>query len=379
MYILNFPIKIVLALVMSLFLVNCGGTGNGSDADIPAEIKETPPGEKTEVKSKESLGRSFFNDTNLSLNRTMSCASCHDPEHAFIDTRDNGVNGAVSMGDDGVSLGDRNAPTIGYARFAPAFNIYFLIGGQFLDGRALDLSEQAKGPFLDPVEMQMPDADSVVQRVRENGDYIAQMEAIYGETVFDDVETAFGAIADAIAAFEKTEVFAPFDSAFDRNELTVQQSRGLQLFLDHKCDTCHDLGMFTNFEYHNIGVPENTLVRALNGHTADHGLLGHPDVSDTEQDGKFKVSSLRNVAVTGPYMHNGVFKDLKTVIHFYNTRDVAGAMNPETGKAWANAEIPRNIMQEDDMGNMGMTDAEEDDLVAFLEALTDSKYESLIP
>jgi len=395
MSISNTVIKVVLTVSMSMFLVNCGGGGSDDVNPVIDPVNITPliPGaeesdtpetnensnKSTETDKKETLGKSLFFDTNLSLNRTMSCASCHNPEHAFIDTRDNGVYGAVSLGDDNVSLGDRNAPTIGYANFTPTFDIANLIGGQFLDGSAFDLTEQAKGPFLNPVEMQMPDKRSVVERVRENTNYIVLMEDIYGATVFNDTDTAFNAIADAISAFENTDVFAPFDSAFDTGTLTKQQKRGASLFLEHKCGTCHDMGSFTNFEYHNIGLPENTLVRALNGHAPDHGLLGHPDISDTNHDGKFKVPTLRNIAVTGPYMHNGIFKDLKTVIHFYNTRDVIDAINPETGGKWANAEIPQNIMEEDDMGNLGLTDTEEDDIVAFLKALTDSKYTSLIP
>ena len=396
MHISNNVIRSILGISVSLFLVNCGG-GGGSDSTSStiAEIDRpvgniasseadtsTSATDDTSSKAEETkvlLGKSLFHDESLSLNRTMSCATCHNPEHAFVDTRDNGVYGAVSLGDDGVSLGDRNTPTIGYARFSPTFNSDLLIGGQFLDGRATNLTEQAKGPFLNPVEMQMPDKKSVIERVHENTNYVVQMKDIYGASVFDNADTAFNAIADAIAAFEKTDVFSPFDSAADKGTLTEQQQRGLTLFVEHKCNTCHDMGNFTNFAYHNIGVPENTLVRSLNGHGVDHGLLDHPDISDTLQDGKFKVPTLRNAAVTGPYMHNGVFKDLKTVVHFYNTRDVPGAINPETGKKWADAEVPQNIMTEDNMGNMGMTDAEEDDIVAFLKALTDSKYVHLIP
>jgi len=90
------------------------------------------------------------------------------------------------------------------------------------------------------------------------------------------------------------------------------------------------------------------------------------------------VTGLRNVAVTEPYMHNGVFKNLKTVVHFYNTRDVAGAINPETGLAWRTAEVDAT-KNTDELGNLGLTDTEEDQLVAFLKTLTDRKFESLIP
>jgi len=90
------------------------------------------------------------------------------------------------------------------------------------------------------------------------------------------------------------------------------------------------------------------------------------------------VATLRNIAVTGPYMHNGLFKDLKTVVHFYNTRDVEGAINPETGESWEEGEVDatKNV---NELGDLGLTDEEEDALVAFMKTLTDKQYEHLIP
>lgn len=344
--------------------------------------------------SKTALGELFFNDTSFSLNRTQSCATCHNANQAFVDTRDNGVSGAVSLGDDNSSLGIRNAPMITYASFSPTFQQRRgrFVGGQFWDGRASDLTDQAKHPFLNPIEMQMPDAASVISRVNENETYVTQLKALYGETVLDDNDTAFTAMADAIATFESSSTFATFDSKFDTSRgrnaattLTDEERQGERLFRQNRCTTCHRDGgrtaLFTNFQYENIGIPKNETVRALNGTDADAvdlGLSDNPNVDDDNQDGRFKVPSLRNVAVTAPYTHNGKFQNLKTMVHFYNTRDVAGAINPETGLEWEESEVTSNRVGGNRVGNLGLSDAEEDAIVAFLKTLTDSRYEGLL-
>jgi len=322
----------------------------------------------------------------------MSCATCHNPDHAFIDDRDNAVNRAVSVGDDGFVLGDRNSPMLAYALFSPEFdNDGEFIGGQFFDGRSSNLVEQAKGPFLNEVEMQMPSESSVVERVLENDNYIVQMRNLYGENIFDDPSNAFDALADAIASFERSAVFSSFDSKLDRvrarvQNFTAQEAQGEQLFRDMRCASCHDdrgrQALFTNFRYENIGVPKNQEVRLANTKGLsfiDHGLLENAVVNDTTQDGRFKVPSLRNIAVTAPYMHNGKFQDLKTVIHFYNTRDVVGALNPETNAPWERAEVNRNVIRGNRVGNLGLNDAQEDAIVAYLRTLTDARFEPLNP
>lgn len=340
--------------------------------------------------TKQQLGEALFHDTSLSLTRNQSCASCHNPAQAFSDTRDNGVGGAVSLGDDNVTLGLRNTPMLTYAALIPTFeqndNGDF-VGGQFWDGRANDLTEQAKGPFLNPAEMQMPDVASVIARVNENSNYIDAFETLYGAGILGDEEAAFEALADAIATFQSSTSFATFDAKLDRREaLTAQEQLGRDLFRQNRCVSCHsDRGnnaLFTNFEYENIGVPKNTSLFGLNGTDedfVDHGLLENPNVNDNNQDGRFRTPSLRNVAVTAPYMHNGVFKELKTVVHFYNTRDVPGAINPETGLPWEASEVRRNRVGGNRVGNLGLTDAEEDAIVAFLKTLTDERFEPLIP
>ena len=372
--------KYIFLLIAIILLTGCNQSGSSNETTV------NQPDANVSL-SKAALGESLFNDANLSLTRSMSCATCHNPDHAFIDTRENLVNRAVSLGDDALSLGDRNSPTVSYSSFSPAFGVNAagnFEGGQFFDGRSSNLTEQAKGPFLNSVEMQMPTEASVVQRVQENQTYIKSMKEIYGESVFDDTAVAYNSIADAIAEFENTDTFKPFDSDFDANNLSASAMRGQNLFRSAaiNCARCHEDQpttnlVFTNFTYENIGVPANTAVRALNAHAVDLGLSENPAVNDASRDGKFKVSTLRNIAVTGPYMHNGVFKELKTVVHFYNTRDVVGAINPETNEPWRVAEVNRGLVV-NDVGNLGLTDAQEDDIVEFLKALTDSKYKHLI-
>ncbi len=352
---------------------------------------ETDNGEINSQKT--ALGQVLFNDTNLSLNRTMSCASCHDLGHAMVDSRQGNAIGA-SRGDDGVALGDRNAPTAAYAAYTPSFHFNsregLYIGGQFHDGRAKDLKAQAKGPFLNPLEMMMPDESAVIERVKEDSALVEQFKSIYGGNIFDNDLTAYDALAESIALFEMSPVFAPFDSKYDRYlvgdaDLTPLESQGLSLFEGKAlCSACHPATtengsqpLFTDYTYDNLGVPVNTALRNENGVSAVDNGLGAV-VNDVSLNGAFKVATLRNIAVTGPYMHNGIFKDLKTVVHFYNTRDVDGAINPETNSTWEPAEVDatKNIAE---LGNLRLSDAEEEALVAFLKTLTDKQYEHLIP
>lgn len=359
-------------------------------------------GDESKVESQESavtLGQALFEDKNFSQNRSMSCATCHSQTFAHIDPRESSQTLGASLGDDNVSIGDRNAPSVGYALFSPDFHFDaaegLFIGGQFLDGRAKNLKEQAKGPFLNPLEMNMPDVASLIERVKENSDYVRRLKSIYGYNLFDDNEKVFDAIADSIAQFEESAVFSPFDSKFDRflagdYQMTDTESRGFAIFSNEnntagagRCTLCHTIStherghpLLTDFSYDNLGVPTNDALRSVNGQSGsfDFGLYGHSDVNDTTLRGAFKVSSLRNIAVTGPYMHNGVFKNLATVVHFYNTRDVTGALNPETNSTWREGEF-HGLRNTDELGNLGLSTQDEADLVAFLKLLTDKRYE----
>lgn len=351
----------------------------------------------------EDLGRALFFDVNLSQNRTQSCGTCHDPARAFTDWRDSGVGAAASLGDDGHSLGDRQAPTVSYAALAPAFHQRAdgtFAGGQFWDGRAATLAEQAEGPPLNPLEMALPDKATVVARLQENPNYAREFPALFGAEVFADASAALRALGESLAAFESTEFFSPFDSKYDRylrGEYmpTEQETLGMTLFFSNQfanCNQCHQLQVlpeaeretFTNHAYENIGTPVNQRLRSANGLGETHvdtGLLEHPAIDDPAQAGRFKVPTLRNVALTAPYMHNGVFADLRTVLLFYNkylARGSKAQINPETGEVWGAPEVAQNIALEKLESGRALDARGIDALEAFLRMLTDKRYEALL-
>lgn len=405
--------KSLMTAFVCLLITACMNDGRDPAPVEPVIPEPEPPPAFT---TREALGESLFFDTNLSLNRSQSCATCHDPERAFVDSRvdDSGQITAVSLGDDGVSLGDRNTPTAMYAVLRPDFSqgthqrfnsqqpdYVGFVGGHFFDGRAVTLADQAKGPPLNPIEMAMPDEASVVARLQENSDYVRSFKAIFGDAVFDDTETAYTAMADSIAAFELTERFAPFESKYDkslRGEYTydpgAKAALGKALFFSQQftnCATCHQLKpnsstdeTFSNYEYHNIGVPINTAVRAANNSAPgfiDKGLLDNPDVFDAAETGKYKTPTLRNVAVTAPYMHNGVFRDLETVIKFYDHffSNSRFPNNPETGAPWREPEVPETVATTELLDGRRLTQFEVEAMVCFLRTLTDARYEHLLP
>ncbi len=363
--------------------------------------ENTPP--PSALHSKTALGRALFFDVNLSKNRTQSCASCHDPAAGFVDQRETPAGKAYSLGDDGQSLGDRNAPTTAYAMFIPPFHLDKngeYKGGLFIDGRATDLSAQAGGPPTNPLEMGLPDKAFAVQRLTENAAYVSAFKALFGETIFTNTDRAYKAMTNAIAAFEKTPYFAPFDSKYDRSlrgevKLSDKEKYGRQLFFSPKrtnCSLCHQLHRsantpketFSNYGYDNIGVPENTKGRAQNGvkiGTTDTGLFGNKAVNDPQHKGKFRVPTLRNVAVTGPYMHNGVFKKLRTVVLFYNKYNSSSPrsqINPETGQKFRRPEVGSTLSKKELTHGSALKETEIDALIAFLKTLTDQRYEPLL-
>ncbi|MET0065393.1 MAG: cytochrome c peroxidase [Candidatus Thiodiazotropha sp.] len=362
-----------------------------------------PAAAQPDLETIERLGEALFFDVDLSRNRSQSCATCHAPDTAFVDTRVNASGQAYSLGDDGRSLGDRNAPTASYAALTPAFHKNRdgdYVGGLFLDGRAVDLAEQAGGPPLNPLEMGMPDKDAVVQRLWQNPAYREAFLRLFGEAVVNDTGAAYSAMSQSIAVFERSEKFAPFDSKYDRHlkgeyQMTAEEELGMTLFFSQQftnCNLCHQLKpipgstreTFTNYTYHNIGVPTHRAGREANGLGAayvDRGLLENPRVDDDEQAGRFKVPTLRNVAVTGPYMHNGVFRDLRTVVLFYNRYNSNSArrqINPESGLTWRDPEVKENLSLVELETGPALKDRQIDALVAFLQTLTDRRYEPLL-
>lgn len=399
--------NLLLSVATALLLTACG---NSTSSSVSADAMDT----------KEKLGESLFFDQNLSKTRNTSCATCHDPKHAFIDARfreagrDQAIfiDGALSVGDDGFSLGGRNAPTAAYAMFSPTFDAKKILGGQFHDGRAATLKDQAMGPPLDGAEMQMPNRASVIERIKENPKYVEAFKALYGDKIFEDTNASYEAMGEAIGNFEKTDLFAPFDSKYDRllacskikdditecyidGGWTRQEQLGESLFFSNNntnCKTCHQLKSdldlegetFTNYTYENIGTPKNLkalLARVNTGNATDANAVDlgvGKTIDDASKNGMIKVPTLRNIAITGPYMSNGVFKDLKTVLEFYDHMgDGDRPNNPETGKPWGEPDVESTINRKD-LKMDALTDKKIEALEAFLETLTDKRYEHLI-
>lgn len=360
--------------------------------------QQTPDREELLV----DLGQALFFDANLSRDRTLSCASCHNPSAGFSDNRPNIVSSAASLGADGHSLGDRNAPSLNYTALTPDFHIDAegnYAGGFFWDGRAPDLESQAGSPALNVAEMGMPDQAFVVARLRENDRYEQSFRTLFGDHVFAQETTAFEAMTQAIAAFERSELLSPFNSRYDRYlrgeyQPTPQETLGMALFFSPRftsCARCHQLNAvpdmpretFTNYRYENIGVPVNRQLRSANGlgeGYTDLGLGENPAVNGTAQNGRFKVPSLRNVALTGPYMHNGIFQELRTVLLFYNKYNTTGGesqTNPETGQPWGAPEVEQNIALDKLQDTLPLLSQQIDALLAFLHMLTDEPVTQL--
>ncbi len=317
----------------------------------------------------ELLGKRLFFDTTLSTPIGKSCASCHAPSAAFSDPK----HEAFSIGSTGLK-GKRNAPSIAYLAFQPDMFYNAMdgtwMGGFFVDGREPTLSAQAGVPMLEEREMNNGSKDVVVNKVK-NASYRDLFVSVFGDFTNDSID--FNKITLAIEAFEKSKQVNTFSSKYDyfisgKTELTQQEMRGLNVFVNSKkgnCAACHPLDpdalynkvLLTDFSYDNVGVPTNP-----------NQAFGVPDLglgitkSDANENGKFKVPSLRNVAVTAPYFHNGIFATLEEAVQFYNERD----SNPK----FSTPEVAQN-KNTDELGDLKLSTQEVNDLVAFLKTLTD--------
>jgi cytochrome c peroxidase len=339
--------------------------------------------------TKEQLGRAVFFDQGLSQPAGQSCADCHAPDRAFADPE---VDESTSAGAVPGRFGPRNAPTAMYARFVPPLHLdpagQQFVGGLFWDGRADTLEDQASNPFLNPLEMNNPDKATVVAAVRA-ASYAGAVRSVYGPSSLDDPEQAFANLLDAIATYERSQALSPFSSKYDRYlagtaTMTEQQLRGLAIFEDPargNCASCHPSRpasdgtppLFTDFTYANLGIPKYRNSRYLVQPSAlnpdgsafvDHGLM--KTVDDARQDGKFRVPTLRNVARTGPYGHNGYFGNLEYILDFHNTRDVGSS---DVGP-WAPPEVAANVDAR--VGHLGLSTEDVYDVLSFLQTLTDA-------
>lgn len=380
------------------------------------------------------LGRELYFDMNLSRNGNQSCASCHDPKFGFTGPKV-AVNkgGAVYAGSFRQRFGNRKPPSAAYATTAPIF--YFdgteglYIGGNFWDGRATGeklgnpAADQAVGPFLNPVEQALPDRSCVIYKVLD-GKYANLWYETWGPGIenvtfpkemnqecrkdsddfdveFPDAENAlldaaYDQVGLSIAAFEASPEVNAFSSRYDAwkagvDVFTAEEEWGFELFTGEKamCSACHPadlsdpMDLFTDYSFDNLGGPANTAnpVYEVNPTFVDLGLGAF--LRDASEAGKQKVPTLRNVdkrpssAVTKAFSHNGYFKSLEQIVHFYNTRNVKptcpGPYTADEAMAadcWPAPEVAVNV-NSDELGNLGLTAAEEAAIVAFMKTLSD--------
>jgi len=361
----------------------------------------------------EELGKALFFDNNLSTPPGQSCVACHGPTVGFTGPN-SPINqgGSVYPGAVHTRFGNRKPPASAYAGASPV--LYFndededevWIGGMFWDGRATGwtlgdpLAEQALGPFLNSLEQNNPAAKLVCLRVSQSV-YAVMFEEVWGSGSLDcraNLALTYERIGRSIAAYERSSEVNPFTSKYDfylagLTSLSDQEALGLELFNrpdKGNCAACHPSQPgpdgapppFTDFTYDNLGGPRNPanpfyaappkwnpegaawVDKGLGGFLKNQGYPS--DVYEREL-GKQKVPTLRNVDLrpydgfVKAYSHNGFFKSLEDIVHFYNTRDV---------EDWPPPEVPMNV-NTDELGNLGLSPEEETAIVAFLKTLSD--------
>ena len=360
----------------------------------------------------EQLGKAIFFDQTLSLNGNQSCASCHHPSAGWVGALSEiNAHGAVYEGSISGAFGDRKPPSAAYATQSPVLYLDeeegLWVGGSFWDGRATGwrlgnpAAEQALGPFLNPKEQALSLAADVVTKVCGSG-YGDLFRSVWATSICDaaNVNAAYDAIGFSIAAYEASPEVNAFSSKFDfdvsgLDKLRADEKRGQKLFEGiGKCSQCHlsdgQRPLFTDYTFDNLGLPKNPENPATIGDTtfADPGLggflksAGYSESVWAENQGKHKVPTLRNVA-KGPvglvkaFGHNGYFKSLEGIVHFYNTRDVKPMCpGPYTeaqalaAGCWPAPEVAENV-NDTELGNLGLKPKDEADLVAFLKTLSD--------
>lgn len=303
---------------------------------VPKGLPPVPhPADNPPTAAKIALGKQLYFDPRLSQDDSISCASCHDPKKGFS----NGERFAIGVGG---KVGGRSAPTVINAAYYTK---------QFWDGRARSLEEQALGPIQNPIEMAMT-LEDVVKKLNAVEGYRSQFQEVFGTEVTPD------GIAKAIAAYERTVLSgdAPFDRfrAGDESALSEAAQRGLKLFFGKgHCSACHTGPNFTDNAFHNIGI----------GMDQPQPDVGREAISKLVGDrGAFKTPTLREIARTAPYMHDGSLKTLEEVVRHYSKGGIANE--------WLDEEIfPRNL-----------TDQEVADLVTFLtEGLSSESYPEHAP
>lgn len=343
----------------------------------------------------QALGKELFFDPGLSVPAGQSCASCHDPATAFSDPQHRALSPGAAPG----TFGARNAPTLLYALHVPVLGLtedddalppapegdahaqevreenspLQTAGGLFLDGRADTLEAQVSGPIFNPREMNNATATDLARRLRA-APYAPRFAELVGPQVLDKPDTALKWAFSALAAYERSAEFAPFASRYDRflagkAQLTPQEREGLDIFENPKranCASCHPnrpqphdtcAPLLTDHSYHNLGWSK------IGDGAPDEGLKG--TTGKAEDIGKFRTPSLRNIAKTAPYFHDGRFKTLREVVDFYADRDF-----PEGVKRFGLPAFPATV-ETRRTGKLKLTEAEREALVAFLKTLDD--------
>ena len=377
------------ALALAAALSGCGGNGSS---------------DRNPLSPQAALGERIFNDASLSASGRQSCASCHVA--AAGDAQDNAL--AAQLGGADLSLqGSRTAPSIRYLAFGVPFHLDgggTPSGGFFWDGRASSLAEQARRPFFNSVEMALASPADLATRLAK-ADYAQEFATLYGRDIFSRPEDALQAVGLAVQQFELEDVrlrafTSKFDSYLDgKTTLSASEARGLAAFenpLKGNCSSCHTSArsrdgthpLFTNFSYHALGVPRNAELAAnANPSHTDLGLCareGGDLAARADLCGSFKVPSLRNVALRRALFHNGRFKTLADAVQFYAQRDTRpdrfypalpdGSVDryddlPPRFKAnVSHGEAPYDRVPG---GVSAISPAEEADIVAFLQTLTD--------
>jgi cytochrome c peroxidase len=370
-------------LVAAAFAATATLAADATAAKPPLGLPPVPiPADNPQSLEKIKLGDKLFEDKRFSATGQVACATCHDAKKAFTDTPLSTSEGIKKGGKP--LTGTRNAPTVVNAAY---------FASQFWDGRSPSLEDQSLHPFVNPVEMGLKDHQPILKIVRSDPEYVKAFEQVFGKK---GAQVTMKEVTQAIAAFERTKVAAdsPFDRFYfggDDKALTEQQKRGFNLFVNKgRCVSCHVIeqttALFSDNRFHNIGVGINNIqndVPALAGAFLQaKATLAEVDVKvlsdkrtselgrlavtrDFEGLGAFKTSTLRNIAVTPPYMHDGSQKTLRDVVVHYNNGGVTKEGDP------VNDFLSGGIRP------LGLTEAEIDDLVAFLEALTSPQFASL--
>lgn len=287
--------------------------------------------------TREELGALLFDDPRLSEPAGQACSDCHGASAAFADPEDDRTSVGVIAG----RFGPRNAQSAMYSGFVPPLHVDpatgQMAGGLFWDGRANTLEDQAAAPLLNPLEMNNPDKATVFAKVRSA--YARELKQIFGKDALKDADTAFAHVTEALGAFQRTAQFSPFSSKYDRvlagtATLSEAEARGQAIFEDPargNCASCHPSRpvakgappLFTTFAYANINLPpfnDSPFLHLPVQLNPDGESYIDPGLAKTTgnpaHQGMFRVPSLRNVARTTPYGHNGYFRRLDEMVAF---------------------------------------------------------------